>query len=73
MVVTKRMAGDKLVPMKEFYLVGVGETPQEALRALHERADTGDAELRVIDEAPASVAEYLGVEPGEIVCVLAVT
>lgn len=73
-VVTKRMGrDDKLVPMKEFYLVGVGETPQEALRALHERADTGDAELRVIDEAPPNVAAYLGVEPGEIVCVLAVT
>ncbi len=32
-----------------------------------------DAELRVIGEVPASVAEYFDVQPGEILCVMAVT
>jgi hypothetical protein len=72
-VVTKRMGGGKSVPMKEFYLVGVGETPQEALKALHERVGLDDAELRVIGEAPPDVADYFGAEPGEILCVMAVT
>jgi hypothetical protein len=73
-VVTKRLGrDDRLVPMKEFYLVAIGETPQEALQALHARKDLGDAELRVLDEAPPSVAEYFDVRPGEIFCVMAVT
>jgi hypothetical protein len=49
-VVTKRMAGDKLVPMKEFYLVGVGETPQEAAR-IEGFATDGEAERWIINES----------------------
>jgi hypothetical protein len=72
-VITKRMGGEKLQPMKEFYLVGVGDTPQEALVALHTRVGLDDAELQVMGEAPANVAEYFDVQPGEIFCVMAVT
>ena len=72
-VVTKRMGSEKLVPMKEFYLVAIGDNPQEASKALHDRVGLDAAELRVIGEAPASVAEYFDVQPGEILCVMAVT
>jgi hypothetical protein len=72
-VVTKRMGSEKLVPMKEFYLVAVGDNPQEASKALHDRVGLDDAELRVIGEVPANVAEYFDVQPGEILCVMAVT
>jgi molybdopterin biosynthesis enzyme len=54
--------------MKEFYLVAVGDNP-----TLHDRVGLDDAELRVIGEVPASVAEYFDVQPGEILCVMAVT
>ena len=67
------MGSEKLVPMKEFYLVAVGDNPQEASKALHDRVGLDDAELRVIGEVPASVSEYFDVQPGEILCVMAVT
>ena len=72
-VVTKRMGRDGLVPMKEFFLVAVGDTPQEALQALHARVGLPEAELMVLDEAPAKVVEYFDVLPGEIFCVSAVS
>jgi hypothetical protein len=71
-VVTKRTGGQKMTPLKEFYLVGVGDNPQDALKALHEKEGLDDAELQLIGEAPPNVVEWLDMKPGEILCVMAV-
>ena len=47
----ERMGGGK--PMNEFYLVGVGDTPQEALMALHDKEGLNDAKLQEVKEVPA--------------------
>jgi hypothetical protein len=68
----RRIADNTLVPMRETYIVAVGDTEPEALRALHAKENLDGAELVGISEVPASVAEYLDVQPGHILCFLAI-
>ena len=59
----RRIADNTLVPMRETYIVAVGDTEPEALRALHAKENLDGAELVGISEVPASVAEYLVCNP----------
>jgi hypothetical protein len=69
-VTTKRMGAEKLPPLKEFYVAAIGNTRQQAQRALQDVEGLDDAEVEVI-ELPAKY--FSDLQPGKIFRMVAVS
>jgi hypothetical protein len=67
---TARMGAGQ--PMREFYVVAVGNTPAEALEALRIRKKLDNAQLEVTGEIAPSTAADFAIKSGDILCVWAI-
>jgi hypothetical protein len=69
---TKRMGGWG-PPLKEYFLVAIGDQ-NTALKSLRQRRpDVAESELTIVGEASPDYVEWLDVKDGDILCVLAVS
>jgi hypothetical protein len=59
-------------PLKEYFLVAISDQ-FAAMAALRKRRNLGDAELTVVGEATPEFVEWLDVQDGEILSVMAVS
>ncbi|HEY2526347.1 MAG TPA: hypothetical protein VGJ20_00100 [Xanthobacteraceae bacterium] len=69
-VTTKRTGAEKLPPVKEFYIAAIGNTRQQAQKALEDVEALDDAEVELI-ELPAKYFNDL--QPGKIFRMVAVS
>jgi hypothetical protein len=69
-VTTKRRGAEKLPPMKEFYIAAIGDTRQQAQKALQDVEGLDDADVEV-SELPAEYFDDL--QPGKIFRMVAVS
>lgn len=67
---TERLGG---APLKEYFLVAIS-AKYDAIAAIKERrAELKDAAFRVVGEADPGYVEWLDVQDGDVLCVLAVS